>query len=99
MKLAELFRQTSVKEKSEDQQTNAKSEVRTTILDVLPSGEATPYASGMTSVASSERTANGDALIGKEKLMRPVQCCLPSCVSRSFSDRKKKMSPAITVNG
>lgn len=110
MKLAELFQQ-SVKEGPEDQQTdekhtpgrqntaNGRAEAKTTILDVLPSANGTPYVSGMNSVASSERTANGDSIVDKEKPMRSMQCCLPSLVSRSFNDRKKKMSPAIAVNG
>ncbi|TXG54844.1 hypothetical protein EZV62_020100 [Acer yangbiense] len=105
MKLSELFRQ-SIREDPEDKQTpgnqntaNGKVEVKKTILDVLPAGNGTPYISGMNSVASSERTANGDSLMDKEKPMRSVQCCLPSLVSRNFSERKKKMSPAIAING
>ena len=109
MKLAELFQQSIID--PEDQQTdkqhtpgsqntaNGKVEAKTTILDVLPSANGTPYISGTNSMASSERTANGDSLVDKEKPMRSVQCCLPSFVSRSFNERKKKMSPAITVNG
>ncbi|KAK2661493.1 hypothetical protein Ddye_000067 [Dipteronia dyeriana] len=105
MKLSELFQQ-SIREAPEDKQTsgsqntaNGKVEVKKTILDVLPAGNGTPYISGMNSVANSERTANGDSLMDKEKPMRSVQCCLPSLVSRNFNERKKKMSPAIAVNG
>ncbi|KAL5793378.1 hypothetical protein ACOSP7_001972 [Xanthoceras sorbifolium] len=111
MKLSELFRQ-STQEDPEDQQVdeqhtvgsqntaNGKVEVKTTILDVLPSENGTPYISGTNSMASSERTANGDSLMDKEKKpMRSVHCCLPSLVSRNFNERKKKMSPALAVNG
>lgn len=110
LKLAELFRQ-STREGSEDQHVdeqntqgsqnmdNGKTEVRTAILDVLPSANGTPYVSGTNSVCSSERTPNGDSMI-EEKPMRSAQCCLTSFVScRTSTDRKKKMSPAIAVNG
>lgn len=107
-RLAELFQESS----REDQDVNdvhtsgnqsitsGKMEVKPTILDVLPkSGNGTPFVSGTNSVCSSERTANGDALIEREKSIKSVQCCLPSLIScRSFSERKKKMSPAIAVN-
>lgn len=50
----------------------------------------TPYASG---VQSSERTPIGKFKPDREKSTKS-QCCLPSLRSnRSFSDRKKKMSP------
>ncbi|KAH8519402.1 hypothetical protein H0E87_000982 [Populus deltoides] len=78
--------------------TNGKMEVKQTILDVLPkSANATPYLSGTNSVCSSERTANGDALIEKEKSFKSSPCCIPSLTfCRSFSERKKK-SQAIAV--
>lgn len=77
---------------------NGKMEVKQTILDVLPkSANATPYLSGTNSVCSSERTANGDALIEKEKSFKSSPCCIPSLIfCRSFSERKKK-SQAIAV--
>lgn len=108
MKLAELFRQ-SAKEDSEDQHhdehtqgsqnaANGKTGVKTTILDVLPSTDDTHYISGANSMCSSERTTNGDSIM--EKPMKSIECCLPRLVSsRVFSERKKKMSPAIAVNG
>lgn len=80
---------------------NGKNEVKQTGLDLPPrSVQGTPYVSGTNSVCSSERTANEDVSTEKEKPLRSVQCCLPSLVScRSFSERKKKMSPApIAVN-
>ncbi|XP_022741627.1 uncharacterized protein At3g27210-like [Durio zibethinus] len=108
-KLAELFRE-SIREdqdvnelntSSNQDNANGKMEVKSTIQDVLPpkSAEMPPYVSGANSLCSSERTANGDNLMFKEKPFRSVQCCLPSLVScSSFSERKKKMSPAIAVN-
>ena len=81
--------------------TNGKMAVKPTIQDILPpkSTDGTPYVSGANSLCSSERTANGDNPMFKEKPFRSGQCCLPSLVScSSFSERKKKMSPAIAVN-
>ncbi|KDP46300.1 hypothetical protein JCGZ_10140 [Jatropha curcas] len=107
-KLSELFRESRREEPdTDDQQTsdnqninNGKIEVKQTILDVLPkSASGTPYVSGPNSVCSSERTANGEPLFQKEKSIKSAQCCLPSLLScHSFSERKKKMSPAIAVN-
>ncbi|CAN1823058.1 Uncharacterized protein At3g27210 [Linum perenne] len=68
--------------------------------DTPKSGDSTPYVSGVNSVCSSERTPNREALVN-EKSFKSMQCCLPSIISRrSFSDRKKRMSPAaVAVNG
>ncbi|XP_021911497.1 uncharacterized protein At3g27210-like [Carica papaya] len=84
-KLVELFRE-SIREDQD--------------VDLPPkSAYVTPSVSGTNSFCSSERTANGDPLMEKDKPMKSVQCCLPSLVScHSFSERKKKMSPAIAVN-
>ncbi|KHG03300.1 putative -like protein [Gossypium arboreum] len=85
-KLLELFRE-SVRE---DRNLTSKS------------ANGTPYhASGATSLCSSERTANGDHdnPMFKDKPLKSMQCCLPSFVTcSSFNERKKKMSPAIAVN-
>ncbi|KAM7266987.1 hypothetical protein ACFE04_009153 [Oxalis oulophora] len=101
-KLVELFRE-SIRENQNVEVQNGKTEVKQTILDVLPkSANGTPYRSGPNSLCSSDRTANDDdmAVVEREKSLRSMQCCLPSLIScRSFSDRKKKMSPAIAVNG
>ncbi|OMO85325.1 hypothetical protein CCACVL1_10269 [Corchorus capsularis] len=108
-KLVELFRESIREDQDGDEQNasnnqdiaNGKQEVKPTIQDILPpkSAEGTPYISGSNSRCSSERTANGDHSIFKEKPFRSVQCCLPSLVScSSFSERKKKMNPAIAVN-
>ncbi|XWS30494.1 hypothetical protein CRYUN_Cryun24cG0122400 [Craigia yunnanensis] len=108
-KLVELFRE-SIREDQDVNELNASSnqdiaygkiEVKPTIQDLLPSKSAdgTSHVSGANSLCNSERTANGDNPMFKEKPFRSVQCCLPSLVScSSFSERKKKMSPAIAVN-
>uniref|UniRef100_A0A2P2JK56 Uncharacterized protein n=1 Tax=Rhizophora mucronata TaxID=61149 RepID=A0A2P2JK56_RHIMU len=100
-RLSDLFRE-SLREDhdvnnphlSSYQSSSEKMEVKPTVLDVLPkSANATPFVPGTNSVCSSERTANGGAL-------KSTQCCLPSLMScRSFSDRKKKLSPSVDVNG
>ncbi len=56
----------------------------------------TPYTSKANSVSSDGRTPqNGDFKPVREKSMKSVQCCLPNMLStRSYSERKKKMSPA-----
>ncbi|KAF2316431.1 hypothetical protein GH714_041772 [Hevea brasiliensis] len=109
-RLSELFKESLREEPEADdlhnsgkQNTaNGKIEVKPTILDVLPkSASGTPYISGPNSVCGSERTANGDALIERDKSIKSAQCCLPSLISRcSAGERKKKMSPApaIAVN-
>lgn len=59
----------------------------------LRSTPGTPYVS----VCNSERTPNGD-LRCDVKSSKPAQCCLPRLLSsRSFSERRKRMSPARTV--
>ncbi|KAF3963743.1 hypothetical protein ACB098_01G249500 [Castanea mollissima] len=106
-KLAELFRENSRHENedvdnlntsSNQNMANGNMEVKPIVLDLTPkSAHGTPY--GTNSVCSSEKTPNGDIFTDKEKPMRSVQCCLPSLISsRSFSDRKKKRSPAIAVH-
>ena len=107
-KLFELFRE-SIREDQDVNELNTSSnqdiaygkiEVKPTIQDLLPSkSDGTPYVSGANSLCNSERTANGDNPMFKEKPFRSVQCCLPSLDScRSFSERKKKKSPARAVN-
>lgn len=66
-----------------------------------PSTLGTPsYALATNSVCSSERTPNGDFKYRKEKPIRSAQCCLPSLLSsRSFNERKKKMSSPVTSVG
>lgn len=96
-RLSELFEE-SLREEMEEKQNTDTANGKPRIVDV--SASATPYLSGTSSICSSERTANGDALIEREKSTKSGQCCLPSLIScRSFSE-KKKMSPApaIAVN-
>ncbi|PPR92836.1 hypothetical protein GOBAR_AA27833 [Gossypium barbadense] len=107
-KLVELFRD-SVKEDQDvnelntsiNQDTaNGKLECKPTIQDILPpkSANGTPYVTQANSQCSSERTANGDNLMFKEKSVRSAQRCLPSLVlCSSSSERRKKMSPATDV--
>lgn len=104
-KLVELFRD---KDEAEDEKNTSethnmgdKKEVKTTMHDLLPkSAQSTPYISGANSLCSSERSMNEDPLSIKEKSGKSVQCCLPSLAScRSFSERRRKMSPAIAANG
>ncbi|XP_027350608.1 uncharacterized protein At3g27210 [Abrus precatorius] len=106
-KLLELFRE-SVREDQNDDVGNIcgyeKREEKPTTHDVVPkSARSTPYISGVNSACSStERSMNDnydDASI-REKSVKSVQCCLPSLAScRSFSERKRKTSPAIAANG
>ncbi|XP_060959001.1 uncharacterized protein At3g27210 [Cannabis sativa] len=105
-RLLELF-QESMKEREEEASNTANETpvVKPTAGHDTPaaskSGHETPFVSGANSVCSSEWTPNGEGLIirHEEKPMRSLQCCLPSLMScRSFSERKKKMSPAIAVN-
>ena len=106
-KLAELFRESSRHENEDvdnlntsgnQNMANGNMEAKPTVLDLTPkSAHGTPY--GTNSVSSSEKTPNGGVFTEKEKSMRSVQCCLPSLISSaSFSDRKRKKSPAIAVH-
>lgn len=107
-KLLELFRE-SVREHHQNDDAentcdNEKKEVKpTSIHDLLPipkSAHSTPYVSGGNSACSSERTMNDDHAPIREKTVKSVQCCLPSLVScSSFTERKRKTSPAIAANG
>lgn len=106
-KLAELFRENSNHENEDvdnlstsgnQNRANGNMEAKPTVLDLTPkSAHGTPYVTN--SVCSSEKTPNGGIFTEKGKPMRSVQCCLPSLISSaSFSDRKKKKSPAIAVH-
>jgi hypothetical protein len=106
-KLSELFRESSRHDQDVDDLNtsgnqniaNGNMQARPTVLDLPPkSAHGTPYRNN--SVCSSEWTANGDhPLTEKEKPIKSVQCCLPSLIScRTFSERKKKMDPAIAVD-
>ncbi|KAK8485276.1 hypothetical protein V6N13_123456 [Hibiscus sabdariffa] len=89
--LLELFRE-SVREIGDVNNLNTSSNQDRT--------NGTPYVSGANSICSSEWTANGNSPMFKESPLKSMQRCLPSFVScSSFNERKKKMSPAIAVNG
>lgn len=95
-RLSELFSESlrSELELNEQNVTSTKKETAFT-GDRLPprSTPGTPYAS----VCNSERTPNGE-LRSDVKSSKPAQCCLPRLLSsRSFSERRKRMSPARTV--
>ncbi|KAJ7974783.1 F-box domain containing protein [Quillaja saponaria] len=80
---------------------NGKIKLKEAIYGLTPKSAngSTPYISGTNSVCSSERTVSGDSASIKEKSIKSIYCCLPSLVScRSFSERRRKMSPAIAVN-
>ncbi|CAK9171475.1 unnamed protein product [Ilex paraguariensis] len=106
MKLGELFKARSQDDRDADEPNllgnekgaNRKMEGKTPARDLPPKSiNGTPYVSGANSVCGSERTPNGD-LKSEEKPGRSAQCCLPRLrSSRSFSERKKKMSPTISV--
>jgi len=105
-KLAELFRESSKHDQDVDDLNtsgnqniaNGNMQARPTVLDLPPkSAHGTPY--GTNSVCSSEWTNGDHPLTEKEKPIKSIQCCLPSLIScRSFSERKKKMDPAIAVD-
>ncbi|KAA8530113.1 hypothetical protein F0562_004822 [Nyssa sinensis] len=107
-KLAELFQESLRDDLDEDEinilgnqnGVNGKMVGKTAASD-LPqkSGNGTPNVSGANCVCSStERTPNGDFRPEKEKSIRSAQCCLPNLLSsRSFRERKKKMSPTRSI--
>ncbi|XP_027358605.1 uncharacterized protein At3g27210-like [Abrus precatorius] len=97
-KLLELFRE-SVKDDKDDG--NGHKEVKRTIQDVLPkSAHCTPYLSGADSACCSERISTEERVSIREKSVKSLQWCIPSLSScRSFSERRRKTSPAIAVNG
>lgn len=93
-RLSELFSESLRSELNEQNVTSTKKETAVTDDRVPPrSTPGTPYAS----VCNSERTPNGE-LKCDVKSSKPAQCCLPRLLSsRSFSERRKRMSPARTV--
>nr|DAD30596.1 TPA_asm: hypothetical protein HUJ06_009447 [Nelumbo nucifera] len=81
--------------------TNGKPEPKPSNLD-LPSRstDGVPYASGASSICSSETTPDRDSKHEKEKPSRAAQCCLPSIVPNlGFNERKKKLSPGRSGGG
>ncbi|BAT84819.1 hypothetical protein LR48_Vigan03g181500 [Vigna angularis] len=103
-KLLDLFRESVRENPSEDGENTFDSEMKdvkaTTVHELPKSAHSTPYVSWGNSACSSERTTNGDHVSLREKTVKSVQGCLPSLAScRSFSERKRKTSPAIAANG
>ncbi|XP_073221711.1 uncharacterized protein At3g27210 isoform X2 [Cicer arietinum] len=106
--LLELFRE-SVRENQNNEvektSTNEQNQLLkpTIIHDILTtkSAQSTPYISGGNSSCSSiERNTINDENESSPCIREPVQCCLPNLVScRSFSERRRKASPAIAANG
>lgn len=93
-RLSELFCESLRSELNEQNITSTKKETAFTGDRVPPrSTPGTPYAS----VCNSERTPN-EELRCDVKSSKPPQCCLPRLLSsRSFSERRKRMSPARAV--
>ncbi|WVZ08148.1 hypothetical protein V8G54_021494 [Vigna mungo] len=103
-KLLDLFRESVRENPSEDGEKTFDSEMKevkaTSVHELPKSAHSTPYVSWGNSACSSERTTNGDHVSLREKTVKSVQGCLPSLTScRSFSERKRKTSPAIAANG
>lgn len=103
-KLSELFKDTVGGDQDEKQNAagnhsgaTRKSDSKTVTLEALPkSGNGTPYVSGANSTGSTERSSpNGNFKLPGEKSGKSGQCCLPRL--RSFSERKKRTSPARSV--
>ncbi|XP_043707392.1 uncharacterized protein At3g27210-like [Telopea speciosissima] len=108
--LAELFLESFRHDQDADNQIFAvyqsiskeKLEPEPISLDLPPSPRSTngtPYMYGFNSICSSHRTPNQDFKPDKEKSSRAAQCCLPSFVCGSLSDKKKKLSPRPSEGG
>ncbi|KAK4426065.1 hypothetical protein Salat_1375000 [Sesamum alatum] len=104
-RLSELFKE-SLRHQDEDDDNTATVEnvvpdkVKAEATNPVPgkSTDGTPRFSGVNSEGGSERTPNGVLLEADEKPLKSAQCCLPRLLpTRSFSERKKKMSPAHSV--
>ncbi|XAR51989.1 hypothetical protein NMG60_11006811 [Bertholletia excelsa] len=98
-KLADLFRESLGGDQvedlnlTEDQNVmNGKTEAKTTVLGLPPRpANHTLLVSGANSVSGGERTSSTDKVTGDE---RSLTCCLPRAFSsRTFGERRKKMSP------
>lgn len=108
-KLSDLFKESAADDEDDvKEQKNAggilegsNSKAPMTTVQVPPKSrdDSTPFVSGVNSVCSnSERSPNAVLKPQGEKSLRSVQCCLPRLLSsRSFSERKKKTSPAPSV--
>ncbi|XP_073296698.1 uncharacterized protein At3g27210-like [Primulina huaijiensis] len=73
---------------------NVETRATGVVLQYPKSTNGTPYLSGANSRGSSERTPNG-LFEADENSVKSAQCCLPRLLSsRSFNERRKRMSPA-----
>ncbi|KAL0424210.1 UNVERIFIED_CONTAM: hypothetical protein Sradi_0955800 [Sesamum radiatum] len=93
-RLSELFKESLRHQYEDEVPEKVKAEEKTNPVEAK-STHGTPRFFGLNSRSSSERTPNGVLLKADEKPLKSGQCCLPRLLpSRSFSERKKKMSPA-----
>ncbi|KAL3653813.1 hypothetical protein CASFOL_003494 [Castilleja foliolosa] len=97
-RLSELFKESLRDNNYIDNQNEAPAKViPEPIVNQPKSTNGTPYISGANSMTSSEATPSVE-LRDEDGQLKSGQCCFPRLVlSRSFSERKKKMSPAQIV--
>lgn len=96
-RLSDLFQESSRDDQNNRDSANEKKmDPKPATIDLPPkSSNATPFVSGANSVCSSERTPNGVLKAENNKSLKSAQCCLPRLLSsRSFDDRKNRMTPA-----
>ncbi|KZV20251.1 hypothetical protein F511_25520 [Dorcoceras hygrometricum] len=73
---------------------NFETRATNVVLQYPKSTNGTPYLPGVNSRGSSERTPNG-LFEADDNTAKSAQCCLPRLLSsRSFNERRKRMSPA-----
>ncbi|KAL3526170.1 hypothetical protein ACH5RR_014542 [Cinchona calisaya] len=95
-KLSELFEDTAGgDEEMQNAAGNQNGATQKSDSKTTNSGNDTPYVSVANSAGSSEISPNGDFKLPVEKSGKSAQCCLPKL--RSFSERKKRTSPARSV--
>ncbi|KAK6155406.1 hypothetical protein DH2020_009654 [Rehmannia glutinosa] len=93
-RLSELFKESLRNNEYADEASSKVVPEATSLIQRTKSTDGTPYISGANSRVSSETTPNRE--VGEEeKSLKSGQCCFPRLISsRSFSERKKSMSPA-----
>ncbi|KAJ6769192.1 hypothetical protein OIU74_022792 [Salix koriyanagi] len=95
--LIELFRENINDDLADDNQSFQETVNGKPIAVYLPSKytSRSPYQDVESSVRRSETTPHRGSKSGKEKPTRSAHCCLPNIVrSLSFSERRKRLSPA-----
>ncbi|KAL0331868.1 UNVERIFIED_CONTAM: hypothetical protein Scaly_2088300 [Sesamum calycinum] len=105
-KLSELFKESLRDDQYIEEETAARNKDEapenvvpeaTSLVQPPKFTNETPYLSGANSGNSSERTPNG-VLKAEDKSVKSAQCCIPRLLSsRSFSERRKRTSPAPNV--